>query len=92
MLLRDIDFAILGVLSDGKRNVPANIALEADLDRSYVTSRLPIMKSYGLVEKIGPAERSGLYRITEKGRVAYELRDEYEDDEQFAELVEEELD
>lgn len=86
------DFAILEALSDGKRNNAANIAIEIDRNRSYINTRLPILADYGLVDRIGPAERSGLYEITERGQVALELRPEYNrDDVDFEGLVEAEL-
>jgi len=43
--------------------------------------------------KIGAGENSGLYRITEKGRVAAKYRDEYDprDTDAFDELIEREV-
>lgn len=76
-LVSPTDFDILESLADEKRNTAANIALEIDRDRAYINSRLPILADYGLVDQIGPAERSGLYEITEKGLVAVEHRDAY---------------
>jgi len=77
--LTETDFLILSVLRDG-RNIPANIALDIDRARNYINQRMPYLLDYGLVEKIGPYEDSGLYELTDRGRVAYEHRAEYHDD------------
>lgn len=90
-LQRPTDFDVLRVLDERGRNVASNIAIHADKDRNYVNTRLPVLEDYGLVEKIGPAERSGLYEITERGRVALEYREEYGEVEDFEALIEEEL-
>jgi hypothetical protein len=77
--LTETDFLILSKLRDG-RNIPANIALDIDRARNYIKQRMPYLLDYGLVEKIGPYEDSGLYELTERGRLAYEHRDKYHDD------------
>ncbi|MFC7082316.1 ArsR family transcriptional regulator [Halorussus caseinilyticus] len=88
-LQRPTDFLILQQLADGGRNVASNVALEIDKSRSHVNVRLPILADYGLVTKIGPAENSGLYEITPKGRVALAHREAYDDpDVDFDALVE----
>ena len=71
------DFDILRALSDGKRNTAVNLSHILDRDRSYINTRLPVLADYGLVERIGPARNSGLYVITEKGRVVLSHRDQY---------------
>jgi len=92
-LQRPTDFLILECLAEGGRNVAANVALEIDKSRSHVNVRLPMLQDYGLVEKIGPAENSGLYEITSKGRVVLEHREEYDaEDVTFDELVAEKVD
>lgn len=91
-LQRPTDFLILETLNQKGRNVASNIALEIDKTRSHVNVRLPILEDYGLVEKIGPSENSGLYEITDRGRAAVELRDHYgEKDLDFEELIEDRL-
>jgi len=86
------DFELLAALSDGKRNTAANLAIEIERNRSYINTRLPVLADYGLVERIGPAERSGLYEITPRGRAALRHREEYGDaDVDFEALVESEL-
>ena len=59
------------------RNVAANLSIKLDRDRAYLNTRLPHLEGCGLVEKIGPAERSGLYEFTDRGRVVLEHREEY---------------
>jgi len=86
------DFNILEALSDGKRNTAANLAIEIDRDRAYINTRLPILADYGLIDRIGPAENSGLYEITERGLAALAHREAYEkDDVDFDSLVQREL-
>jgi predicted transcriptional regulator len=89
MILRDVDWKILSTLSDGKRNVSINIALELDASPSYINNRMPYLLDYGLVEKIGPSEKSGLYQISPRGKAALELQDQYERGPEFEQLVEE---
>lgn len=86
------DFEILHALSDGKRNNASNLSHQLEKNRSYINTRLPVLADYGLVERVGPAPNSGLYVITEKGKVVSELQDEYEDRRtEFEELVDERL-
>jgi predicted transcriptional regulator len=83
------DFEVLEVLSDGRRNTAANLAYLLDHDRTYLNTRLPQLADYGLVQKVGPSPNSGLYVITEKGRIAANNREMYEhDDVDFDTLVE----
>jgi hypothetical protein len=78
-LTQPTDFEILEALSDGKRDVAANLAIHLDKNRDYLNTRLPILYDYGLVEKIGPAEESGLYKITPVGERAVKHREQYGD-------------
>ncbi|WP_345778227.1 ArsR family transcriptional regulator [Halobaculum rubrum] len=86
-----MDFSILDALVDG-RNVAANLHMTLDVSRPYVNSRLGQMADYGLVRRIGPNENAGLYEITERGRAALELRDEYEDADDFDAVIDAYLD
>jgi predicted transcriptional regulator len=87
------DFDILEALADGKRNNAVNLAHILDKNRAYVNTRLPILADYELVERVGPAPNSGLYAITEKGRVVAEHREQYNaTDVDFDALVARELD
>jgi len=74
------DFEILQVLSNGRRNNAINIAAHLDKNRSYVNTRLPVLADYGLLDRVGPAPNSGLYEITDRGRIAADHREEYEND------------
>lgn len=86
-LRRPTDFLILEALHSYGRNVAPNLALITSKSRKNVNNRLPVLADYGLVMKIGPAERSGLYEITERGRVALRMREEYGNVEDFEALV-----
>lgn len=87
------DFDILDALSNGKRNTAANISIEIDRDRPYINTRLPVLADHGLIERIGPSPKSGLYEITPKGLAVLKHRDAYHDETvDFESLVESELD
>jgi len=86
------DFEILQVLSNGRRNNAINIAAHLDKNRSYINTRLPVLADYGLVDRVGPAPNSGLYEITDRGRIAARHREAYEDDDvDFEALIDREL-
>ena len=87
-LQRPTDFLILEVLAEDGRNVAPNIALEIDKSRSHINVRLPQLADYYLVRKVGPAENSGLYEITDKGEAVLALRDQYDSSDDFEDLVE----
>lgn len=92
MLTSPTDFDILGALSDGKRNNAVNLAHVLDKNRAYINTRLPILTDYGLLERVGPAPNSGLYVITDKGRVVADRRSDYRSaDVDFDALVRREL-
>lgn len=86
-LRRPTDFLILEALSEHGRNVATNLAHHTGKSRKNVNTRMPVLEDYGLVRKIGPADHSGLYEITDRGRVALSLRDQYDEVESFGELV-----
>ncbi|MFC7202673.1 ArsR family transcriptional regulator [Haloferax namakaokahaiae] len=86
------DFDILEALSNGRRNTAVNLSYILDKNRSYINTRLPILADYGLLTRVGPAPNSGLYEITDKGRVAAAHRDQYRSEGvDFDELVESEV-
>jgi len=58
--LNDADRAILDTLHEG-RNLPANIANEAEYTRQYVSTRLKRLREHGIVENLG----RGLYEVVE---------------------------
>lgn len=81
------DFLILEALHSYGRNVAPNIARTADLEIETVEARLQHLADVTLVSKIGPADESGLYEITERGRIGLRLRDEYLETEDFAAAI-----
>ena len=76
-LVQPTDFDILAALESGGRNVAANLSIRLNQDRAYINTRLPHLLDYKLVTKIGPAENSGLYEITPRGKAALQNRDRY---------------
>ncbi|WP_435346799.1 winged helix-turn-helix transcriptional regulator [Haloarchaeobius sp. HRN-SO-5] len=87
-LRQPTDFLILEALQSEGRNVATNLAHHTDKSRKNINSRLPVLADYGLVRKIGPAERSGLYEITKKGRIALMYQDKYDEVDDFGSLIE----
>jgi len=87
-LRRPTDFLILEALQAHGRNVATNLADHTGKSRKNINSRLPVLADYGLVDKIGPADRSGLYELTKKGKVALMYQDKYDEVDDFGELVE----
>lgn len=87
-LRQPTDFLILEALDEHGRNVGTNLAHRTGKSRKNINTRLPVLEDYGLVEKIGPAERSGLYEITATGRAAAAYRDQYTDGDDFEKLIE----
>lgn len=90
-LRQPTDFLILEALHAYGRNVAPNLSHITGKSRKNVNNRLPVLEDYGLVEKIGPAERSGLYEVTERGRVALQCRDEYDTAADFDSLIDRRL-
>ncbi|MFT4889637.1 MAG: DNA-binding IclR family transcriptional regulator [Halobacteriales archaeon] len=87
-LRRPTDFLILEALEEHGRNVATNLAHHIDKSRKNINTRLPVLEDHGLVRKIGPAERSGLYEITRRGRLALMYRDQYDSVDDFEALLE----
>ena len=88
-LKRPVDFEILEAFSDGERDVGVNIAQRLDRNRGYINTRLPQLEDYGLLQRVGPAERSGLYQITVRGVAALSIRDEYDTGPEFEDRIDE---
>ncbi|ELY55139.1 winged helix-turn-helix domain-containing protein [Natronococcus jeotgali] len=86
-LRQPTDFLILEELEDKGRNVATNLATHTGKSRKNINTRLPVLEDYGLVEKIGPAERSGLYEITPLGQAALVYRDRYDEVDDFEAYV-----
>ncbi len=90
-LRQPTDFLILEALQLYGRNVAPNLAAHIDKSRKNINTRLPVLLDYGLVDKIGPSDNSGLYEVTEKGVVVLQLRDAYNEVEDFDGLVDRRL-
>lgn len=88
------DFEILEAMSDGKRQTATNLGVIVDRSSRYMNNRLAELAGDGLVAKVGPADNSHMYVITEKGRLALEHQDEYSHDEadEFGQLLADLLD
>lgn len=92
-LVYPTDFEILAFLREHGRNNAVNLAVGLDRDRSYINTRLRTLADQDLVERIGPAERSGLYEISDRGEVAVENRDAYRDESvDFSAVIEDAVD
>lgn len=87
-LRQPTDFLILEALEDKGRNVATNLASHTGKSRKNINTRLPVLEDYGLVRKIGPAERSGLYEITPLGKAALVYQDQYDEVDDFESLIE----
>ncbi|WP_255171617.1 winged helix-turn-helix domain-containing protein [Natrononativus amylolyticus] len=87
-LRQPTDFLILEALEDKGRNVATNLASHTGKSRKNINTRLPVLEDYGLVNKIGPAERSGLYEISSLGKAALVYQDQYDEVDDFEALIE----
>ncbi|MCU4924929.1 winged helix-turn-helix domain-containing protein [Halobacteria archaeon AArc-dxtr1] len=87
-LRQPTDFLILESLEDKGRNVATNLSAHTGKSRKNINTRLPVLEDYGLVSKIGPAERSGLYEITSLGKAALVYQDQYDEVDDFESLIE----
>ena len=85
------DFRLLEALHSYGRNVAPNLAHIADLDESMAERRLAALADHELVTRIGPIAESGLFEITDRGRIALRLRDEYNEGVDFGALVDRHL-
>ena len=92
-LVQPTDFEILDVLCDGERQTAPNLAEILDKRRQYMNDRLADLAANGLIEKVGPSQRSGMYVITDRGRTALKNRDRYSHSQaqEFAQLIEKEV-
>lgn len=87
-LRQPTDFLVLEALEDRGRNVATNLAAHTGKSRKNINTRLPVLEDYGLVRKIGPAERSGLYEITSLGKAALVYQEQYDEVDDFEALIE----
>lgn len=87
-LRRPTDFLILDALQTHGRNVATNLADLTGKSRKNINTRLPVLADYGLVQKIGPADRSGLYEISDRGERALVYSERYDEVDDFERLIE----
>ncbi|WP_290819282.1 ArsR family transcriptional regulator [Halovivax sp.] len=87
-LRRPTDFLLLEALAERGRNVAPNLTHHTGKSRKNINTRLPVLDDYGLVDKVGPAESSGLYELTELGEAALAHRDSYGQVDDFEALIE----
>ncbi|UWG47031.1 Transcriptional regulator, MarR family [Halanaeroarchaeum sp. HSR-CO] len=73
-----VDLQILREMADGRRQTAKNLSAILDRDNNYVNNRVVQLEGDGLLERVGPAENSGLYEITEVGHRALRYQDKYE--------------
>jgi DNA-binding MarR family transcriptional regulator len=64
------DLEILELLSNGDRQTPANVAAHLDHDSRYMSERLRNLEERGYIRDAPPAERSGMYELTDLGAIA----------------------
>ncbi|MCU4744105.1 winged helix-turn-helix domain-containing protein [Natronoglomus mannanivorans] len=86
-LRQPTDFLILESLEENGRNVATNLESHTGKSRQNINTRLPVLEDHGLVTKIGPAERSGLYEITSLGKAALVYQDQYTEVDDFEALI-----
>lgn len=71
------DKRLIKQLSNGKRETPKNLSVILDADRTYLSNRLRDLEKLGYVSSPGPADRSGMYEITDLGRIVSYHLDKY---------------
>lgn len=82
------DRLILEELATG-RNLAANIHREIDKSRNHVNERMGYLHDYQLVERVGPAQGTGLYELTARGAAVVATVDQYEPGSDYERLVDE---
>lgn len=87
-------FQVLRVIADGRPQTATNLGEILDQDARYMSNQLNDLHKTGLVRRVGVAETSRMFEITEKGRIALEYADKYSHQRasEFGELVERVLD
>jgi DNA-binding MarR family transcriptional regulator len=64
------DPEILDLLTSGDRQTPANVAAHLEHDSRYMSERLRKLEERGYIRDAPPAERSGMYELTNLGAIA----------------------
>lgn len=87
-------FQVLRVIADGRPQTATNLGEILDQDARYMSNQLNDLHKIGLVRRVGVAETSRMFEITEKGKIALEYADKYSHQRasEFGELVERVLD
>jgi hypothetical protein len=67
MQLNKTDIAILVALEEYGRNVALNLQHHVETDRDYLNTRLCQLAKAGVLDRIGPSERAGLYELSRTG-------------------------
>ncbi|ELY93048.1 hypothetical protein C482_20276 [Natrialba chahannaoensis JCM 10990] len=86
-LRQPTDCLILATLEETGRNVAMNLSYHTGKSRANINTRLPMFADYGLVQKVGPAERSGLYESTTLGEKALLHQEQYNTVDDFEALL-----
>lgn len=68
--LNPMDQQLLELTANGKRQTPKNAAAILDVKSTYVSSRSRSLIRRGYARDPGPRDRSGMFEITDVGRVA----------------------
>lgn len=64
------DPEILELLSNGDRQTPANVAAHLDRNPQYMSQRLRMLEERGYICDAPPADRSGMWELTDLGTIA----------------------
>lgn len=79
--LNDLDWELLDEMADGRRYTQKYLADDVPRfdDQSYdwIRQRMSSLYSDGLIERVGTSQ---MYQISDLGRAALELRDDYDED------------
>lgn len=68
-LILPTDKEIINLLATGHRQTPANVAAHLGMKNKYASERLRNLRDRGYLHDPGPADRSGMYQITDLGRI-----------------------
>lgn len=69
-LVTPTDLEIIGLLSTGLRQTPANVGAHLSRNPKYMSERLRGLEDRGYIRDAPPAEKSGMYELTNLGKTA----------------------
>jgi len=72
-----VEIEILREIADDRRQTSKNLAEIIGEDRNYVNNRVGALSGSGVLERVGPADNSGIYEITDMGHRALRFQDKY---------------